>query len=39
VIIRRYQGATGEAAVLIETGERFADVAARRAGEALRPSL
>jgi DNA modification methylase len=39
VIIRRYEAVTGAAAVLAETGERFADVAARRAGEALRPSL
>jgi DNA modification methylase len=39
VIVRRYEAVTGAAAVLAETGERFADVAARRAGEALRPSL
>jgi DNA modification methylase len=35
VIIRRYEAATGEAAVLAETGEPFADVAARRAAEAM----
>jgi DNA modification methylase len=34
VIIRRYEAASGEAAVLIETGESFDAVAARRAGEA-----
>jgi DNA modification methylase len=39
VIIRRYEAATGEAAALVETGERFADLAARRAGEATRPSV
>jgi DNA modification methylase len=39
VIIHRYQGATGETAVLAETGERFADVAARRAGAAQQPSV
>ena len=39
VIIRRYEAATGEAAVLRETGECFADLAARRAGEAARPSV
>ena len=33
VIIRRYQAATGDAAVLIETGERFNDLAVRRANE------
>ena len=30
VIVRRYKAATGEAAVLAETGERFLDLAARR---------
>jgi DNA modification methylase len=35
VIIRRYEAATGEAAVLAETGEPFADLAARRAAEAM----
>jgi len=39
VIIRRYEAETGEAAVLADTGERFADLAARRAGEATRPSV
>ncbi len=38
VIIRRYEAVTGEAAVLAETGERFADPAARRAAEAMQPS-
>jgi DNA modification methylase len=38
VIIRRYEAVTGEAAVLAETGERFADLAARRAAEAMQPS-
>ncbi len=33
VIIRRYEAATGEAAVLIETGETFMDLAARRPSE------
>jgi DNA modification methylase len=33
VIIRRYEALTGEAAALVETGERFQDLAARRAGE------
>ena len=37
VIIRRYEAATGEPAVLVETGETFADLAARRAGEAQQP--
>ncbi len=35
VIIRRYEAATGEAAVLAETREPFADLAARRAAEAM----
>jgi DNA modification methylase len=39
VIVRRYQAATGQAAVLAETGERFADLAARRAGEAEQPAV
>jgi len=30
VIVRRHQSATGNAAVLLETGERFGDVALRR---------
>jgi len=34
VIIRRYQAATGAAAVLAETGETFRDLAARRVIEA-----
>jgi DNA modification methylase len=34
VIIRRYEAVTGQAAVLADTGETFADLAARRAGEA-----
>jgi DNA modification methylase len=34
VIIRRYEAAAGQAAVLIETGEFFAVLSARRAGEA-----
>jgi DNA modification methylase len=34
VIIRRYEAATGEAAVFLETGETFRDLAARRALEA-----
>jgi DNA modification methylase len=38
VIIRRYQAATGEAAVLMETGETFHDLAARRALEVALPS-
>ncbi len=38
VIIRRYEAATGNAAVLIETGERFADLAALRAAEATQPA-
>jgi DNA modification methylase len=36
VIIRRYEAATGEAAILVETGETFADLAARRATETAR---
>jgi DNA modification methylase len=36
VIIRRYEAATGEAAVLRETGETFQDLAARRATETTR---
>jgi DNA modification methylase len=35
VIIRRFESANGVAAVLVETGETFAEVAARRAAEAL----
>ncbi len=38
VIIRRYEVATGEAAVLVETGETFHDLATRRASEAVLPS-
>jgi len=38
VIIRRYEAVTGDTAVLAETGERFADLAARRAAEAMQPS-
>jgi DNA modification methylase len=38
VIIRRYEAVTGDTAVLTETGERFADRAARRAAEATQPS-
>lgn len=34
VVVRRYEGATGEAATLAETGEAFDVLAARRAGEA-----
>ena len=34
VIIARYEAATGKAAVLVETGETFREVAARRAAEA-----
>jgi DNA modification methylase len=33
VIIRRYEAATGKAAVLVDTGENFAVLAARRASE------
>ena len=33
VIIRRYEAATGKAAVLVETGETFGGVAARRAAD------
>jgi DNA modification methylase len=36
VIIRRYEAATGEAAILFETGETFQDLAARRAAETTR---
>jgi DNA modification methylase len=38
VIIRRYEAVTSDTAVLTETGERFADLAARRAAEAMQPS-
>jgi DNA modification methylase len=38
VIIRRYEAATGEAAVLMETGETFHDLTARRALEVALPS-
>jgi DNA modification methylase len=38
VIIRRYEAATGEMAVLVETGETFRDLAARRALEMAPPS-
>jgi DNA modification methylase len=38
VIIRRYEAATGEVAVLVETGETFRDLAARRALEGAAPS-
>ncbi len=34
VIIRRYQAASGEAAILVETGESFRELAARREREA-----
>jgi hypothetical protein len=34
VILRRYEAATGEPAVLVETGETFEALAARRASEA-----
>jgi DNA modification methylase len=34
VIVRRYETATGNDAVLVETGETFAALAARREGEA-----
>lgn len=37
VIIRRYQDATGKPAVLIETGESFRDLAARRQEVAPEP--
>ena len=33
VVMRRYEGATGEAATLAETGEAFDVLAARRAKE------
>ena len=36
VIVRRYEAATGNDAVLIETGERFKELAARREREATR---
>jgi DNA modification methylase len=36
VIIRRYEAATGEVAILFETGETFQDLAARRAAETTR---
>ena len=35
VIVRRYESATGEAVVLADTGETFADLRARRAAEAV----
>jgi DNA modification methylase len=38
VIIRRYEAATDQAATLLETGESFADLAARRSAEATQPS-
>jgi DNA modification methylase len=38
VIARRYEAATGEAAILLETGETFRDLAARRALEMAPPS-
>jgi DNA modification methylase len=38
VTVRRYAAATGEAAVLMETGETFHDLAARRALEMALPS-
>jgi hypothetical protein len=34
VIIRRYEAASGEVAVLVETGESFRELAARRESEA-----
>jgi hypothetical protein len=33
VIVRRYEAASGEAAVLVETGETFGDLEQRRARE------
>jgi hypothetical protein len=36
VIVRRYQVATGNPAVLVETGETFKPLALRRASEAAR---
>jgi hypothetical protein len=33
VIVRRYEAVTGSPAILIETGETFEALAARRAGE------
>jgi hypothetical protein len=33
VIVRRYESATGSSAVLVETGEAFDELAARRAAE------
>jgi DNA modification methylase len=38
VIIRRYEALPGNPAILVETGERFAELAARRAGEVMPPS-
>jgi DNA modification methylase len=38
VIIRRYEAATGEAAVFLETGETFHDLSVRRALEGAAPS-
>ena len=38
VIIRRYEAATGEAVALLDTGETFENLAARRAAEAPPPS-
>jgi DNA modification methylase len=39
VIIRRFEAETGVAAVLVETGETFAEVAARRAAEVAVPPV
>jgi DNA modification methylase len=38
VIVRRYETATGHQPVLVETGETFEALAARRQGEAMEPS-
>ena len=39
VIVRRYEGASGQAAVLAETGESFRELSARREREASSPAL
>ena len=39
VIIRRYEAASGKAAMLVETGETFAELSARREREADQTSL
>ena len=36
VVLRRYEAATGEAAILLETHETFMDLAARRATKTAR---